>query len=73
MKPTTKLFCIYCKRETDHLPYIEDDTINYGGTMVEFTDKGFICGICGAQNSTPKQYDEVMSEIQENYKLKLRG
>ena len=73
MKPTTKLFCIYCKKETDHLPYIEDDTINYGGTVVEFTDKGYICCKCGAQNCTPEQYDAVMSEIKENYQLMKKG
>ena len=72
MKPTTKLFCIYCQKETDHIPYIEDDVFNYGGTMVEYTDKGYICGVCGAQNCTDEQYDEVMQEIKENYNMQKR-
>jgi len=69
MKPTSKMYCIQCKKTTDHVPYIEDDTINYNGVMVEFTDKGFICSVCGSQNCTPEQYDEVMQEIRENYEL----
>ena len=69
MKPTSKMYCTQCKKTTDHVPYIEDDTINYNGVMVEFTDKGFICSVCGSQNCTPEQYDEVMQEIRENYEL----
>jgi hypothetical protein len=69
MKPTSKMYCIQCKKITDHVPYIEDDTINYNGAMVDYTDKGFICAVCGSQNSTAEQYTEVMQEIRENYEL----
>ena len=69
MKPTSKMYCIQCKKTTDHVPYIEDDTIDYNGVMVEFTDKGFICSVCGSQNCTPEQYDDVLQEIRENYEL----
>ena len=69
MKQTSKMYCVQCNKTTDHVPYIEDDTIDYNGVMVEFTDKGFICSVCGSQNCTPEQYDEVMQEIRENYEL----
>lgn len=63
-------YCISCGRNTLHRSYCEEDTIEYNGVEITYTDKGFICEVCGDTYTPPAMYDEIMQEIRDSYREK---
>lgn len=71
-KETRQEYCLSCKKETEHMPYSESDTINYNGVQIAFEDKGYICTKCGDQYTPPRTYDAIMQEIRDTYNALLK-
>ena len=69
MKKITTM-CLVCGRSTPHTSFCEQTTTEYNGVLVEYTDKGFLCDVCGETYTPPDMYDDIMREIQEEYAAK---
>ena len=65
-----KYFCLGCGTETIHRSYCEQDTICYNGVEIEYTDKGYICEVCGETFTPADMFDEVLQEIRDEYSSK---
>lgn len=70
MKAKNKMYCLVCKRSTEHLPYCETRDMNYLGYPVDYTEEGWVCAVCGEEQVTCDQFDKAMAEIKETYYIK---
>jgi len=66
-----KQYCTECRKSQDHREYMEEDTVNYMGMDIDFTDRGYICCVCGESCQSVEQYDACMAEIREEYENRL--
>ena len=63
--------CLACGKTTSHTSYCEEDVIEYKGVSVEYTDKGYICDVCGEIYTPPDMYEDIMRELEEAYLAKI--
>ena len=67
MKRKEEMYCIVCKKKTEHTPYSEERDYIYRDVLVTYNEEGWICNHCGEEQQTVAQFDASMAEIRESY------
>ena len=63
-------YCLQCKKITPHISYSEEREYEYLGVIVDITENGFVCSICGDEVQSTEQYKEALEDMREDYYLK---